>query len=110
MSKRTQSAHTPLEWSYDTLMGEVSIYGDSHTDNKHCIAIVFEDSFGRTEADAAYIVQACNSFPALVSALADAENWLREFAFSGPDEQERQGLSGLLADMRAALSAAEGER
>jgi len=65
------TAHTPLPWKVtgsDGIFHIVTIDGD---DIIRCIGINGEDTLGRSEANARFIVTACNCYEKLVQALEE---------------------------------------
>lgn len=94
---------TQLPWfigkSYTT---EPAIRADEDT----CVAVACELTEGEAEANAAYIVQACNAFPKMKEALEaahEAATWAFE---SGNPHQVN--WANVLRQIAAALAAAKG--
>lgn len=69
--KKQQQAHTAVPWSYKHAYGEFArewaIYGAARKDDGSSYAPIFRVE---TEAEAAFIVKACNSHDALVALIA----------------------------------------
>lgn len=108
-NKAGEAAHTPLPW-INTFSGFLNgaEYVIGLTDQKgHEWARIVQSSIGKggdeLEANAAFIVRACNSHAALVEALADALNYVDYVADCGNGGAEKCGDK-----LRAALSFAKG--
>ena|SRR3990167_7559750 len=69
---KTPPAHTPTPWRIATKLplGGLGIT-DTDTDGMLAVAAAYGDTPEEEQANAAYIVRACNSFEALVDALSD---------------------------------------
>lgn len=94
-SGKAATTHTPTPWFATDLRQVRSHVGFVALTSGSDFNVAIE------EANAAFIVRACNSHNALVAAVTGAENWLSEYE-AGPDS----GLHGLLDQLRAALAAA----
>lgn len=95
--------HTPLPWHYDDY--RIWAGADEEDGPSHLIASL---KFGRladnVDEDGAYIVRACNEFPAMLEALREMYSWIED----GFREDEKP--CELVADTRAILARLEGVR
>lgn len=97
---------TPLPWEYEELSNGFAL--QTHDGVIVCGAESDYDPLWLHEAgteDAAYIVHACNTFPALLEALEA----VRQVMFDGILNSDGRDVDAAIKKMCAAISAAKGE-
>lgn len=107
----SESKHSPLPWTLSPFGRGVDVVAAEHGKPEHGRRIVAEckatcgADLPRCEADADYIVRACNSFPALLAACEAALPFLSYVATNG---SQTVGADETWDRIETALAAAKG--
>jgi len=108
--RRITMTHTPLPWKIDKVTQYIGA-PEIIADRRRIAKVLYHGGSEDREVDdnAAYIVQACNAYPALLEACKEARDMLGAIASGDPTQEILwTDLDAVLDKMNAAITAVEG--